>query len=259
VQIEQRQYLRHLRRAAHVGRQDNALESPRVALLIGSTVVHPRSLERDRSGSQEDLTLSSVAVANHQSASLLIPLFSGRLDVVSNLGFESFGEHPPGSGSGDLVEIEQESFVLAPNLMYPLHRCTPSCRRANVGSPFDCSKGRYTTLKRRSSIHNFRSYLQPIEAESSLEMAAEGRARSEVAESRPHGRMLLKMYEYCVGGGHARGGGRSTRRLRVRETSFLRQAHSSPEEVRRVFLYPTQKRTESPQAPPVPNTLLVLQ
>jgi hypothetical protein len=75
----------------------------------------------------------------HQSASLLIPLFSGRLDVVSNLRFESFSEHPPGSGSGDLVEIEQESFVLDPNLMYPLDRCTPSRRRANVGSLFDCS------------------------------------------------------------------------------------------------------------------------
>jgi hypothetical protein len=62
-------------------------------------------------------------------------------------------------GSGDLVEIEQESFVLAPNLMYPLHRCTPSRRRANVGSPFDCSKGRYTTLKRKSSIRNFWIYL----------------------------------------------------------------------------------------------------
>jgi hypothetical protein len=90
---------------------------------------------------------------------LLIALFSGRLDVVSNLGFESFGEHSPGSGSGDLVEIERGSFVLAPNLMYPLHRCTPSRRRANVGSPFDCSKGRYTTLKRKSSIHNFWLYL----------------------------------------------------------------------------------------------------
>jgi hypothetical protein len=95
----------------------------------------------------------------HQSASLLIPLFSGRLDVVSNLRFESFSEHPPGSGSGDLVEIEQESFVLDPNLMYPLDRCTPSRRRANVGSLFDCSKGRYTTLKRKSPIHNFRLYL----------------------------------------------------------------------------------------------------
>jgi hypothetical protein len=91
----------------------------------------------------------------HQSASLLIPLFSGRLDVVSNLRFESFSEHPPGSGSGDLVEIEQESFVLDPNLMYPLDRCTPSRRRANVGSLFDCSKGRYTTLKRKSPIHNY--------------------------------------------------------------------------------------------------------
>jgi hypothetical protein len=36
---------------------------------------------------------------------------------------------------------------------------SPSRRRANVGSPFDCSKGRYTTLKRKSSIHNFWLYL----------------------------------------------------------------------------------------------------
>ena len=43
--------------------------------------------------------------------------------------------------------------------MYPLHRCTPSFRRrANVGFPFDCSKGRYTTFLKESSIHNFRLY-----------------------------------------------------------------------------------------------------
>jgi hypothetical protein len=39
---------------------------------------------------------------------MLILLSSGRLDVGFHLGFEGLGEHPPRSGSGDLVEIEGE-------------------------------------------------------------------------------------------------------------------------------------------------------
>ena len=31
--------------------------------------------------------------------------------------------------------------------------------RSNAGLPFDCSKGRYTTFFKKSSIHNFRLYL----------------------------------------------------------------------------------------------------
>src|SRR5918994_1509935 len=159
VQIEQRQHLRHLLRAAHVGWQDHALEPSSVAVFLHPLVVDPRSLDLHSPGSQENLTLSGVAVANHQGASLLIPLFSGRLDVAGHLGFKSFGEHPPGSGSGDLVEVERESFVLAPNLMYPFHRCLLPTDAPTSVFPFDCSKGRYTTLKGKSSIHNFRLYL----------------------------------------------------------------------------------------------------
>jgi hypothetical protein len=40
-----------------------------------------------------------------------ILLSSGRLDVGFDLGFEGPGEHPPRSGSGDLIEIEGKFFA----------------------------------------------------------------------------------------------------------------------------------------------------
>jgi Flp pilus assembly protein TadD len=43
--------------------------------------------------------------------------------------------------------------------MYPFHRCLLSADASTSVFPFDCSKGRYTTLFRKSPIHNFRSYL----------------------------------------------------------------------------------------------------
>ncbi len=82
-----------------------------VAVLVHPLVVDPRGLDLHRSGPAEDLALSGVAVAHHQGVPLLILLSSGRLDVVGHLGFEGLGEHPPRSGSDNLVEIEGEFFA----------------------------------------------------------------------------------------------------------------------------------------------------
>src|SRR5215211_350462 len=90
----------------------------------------------------------------------LVALAPCGLDICLDLDLQSFGEHPPRALSGDLVEIEHELLAIPADLMYAPHRCTPSLRRRwRVGFPFDCSKGRYTTLKRKCPIHNFRSYL----------------------------------------------------------------------------------------------------
>jgi hypothetical protein len=81
MEIQQRQDLRNLRRAAHVGWQDHALEPLAVAVFVYPTVIDPRSLDLHGPGSQEDLALPGVAVAHNQSPALLIALISGCLDV----------------------------------------------------------------------------------------------------------------------------------------------------------------------------------
>jgi hypothetical protein len=111
VEVQERQDLRYLRRAAHVGREDHALESVAVTVLVHPAIVDSRGSDLHRSGPAEDLALSGVAVAHHQGVPMLILLSSGRLDVGFHLGFEGLGEHPPRSGSGDLVEIEGELFA----------------------------------------------------------------------------------------------------------------------------------------------------
>jgi hypothetical protein len=164
VQIKQRQYFRHFRRATHVGRHDHALEAPPLAILLHPFVVNPRCPDFHRSGAAENLALSSVTVAHHQGVAMSIAFAFGRLEVVLYLGLQCFGEHLPCSGSSDLVEVEQEFFAIALNLMYPLHRCLLPADAPTSVFRFDCSKGRYTMLFSKSPIHNFRSYLRKEDA-----------------------------------------------------------------------------------------------
>jgi hypothetical protein len=63
------------------------------------------------------LPLSGLAVADHQSVTIIIALASGAFDVFLHFGLKRFGEHPSRSGSSDLVEVEQEFFTLGLVLM----------------------------------------------------------------------------------------------------------------------------------------------
>lgn len=82
-----------------------------VAVLVHPFVVDPGSLDRNRSGSQEDLALFCVAVAYDQGVALPVALTTGLLEVVSHLGLQSLGEHPPRPLTSNLVEVEQALFA----------------------------------------------------------------------------------------------------------------------------------------------------
>lgn len=107
MQIQQGQDLRYLWRTAHVGRDDHALEPSSVSVLIYPAVVDPRSPHLHGSGSQQNLPLPGIAVARHQGAAAFVALASGCIEVFLYLGLQCLGEHPPRSGSGKLIEVEQ--------------------------------------------------------------------------------------------------------------------------------------------------------
>jgi hypothetical protein len=81
VQVQQRQDLRNLRGAAHVRRQDDALEPLSLAgSLIHSLVVDPRSLNLDGAGPAEDLAFVVVAVPDDEGVpGVLVALAFGGL------------------------------------------------------------------------------------------------------------------------------------------------------------------------------------
>jgi hypothetical protein len=82
---------------------------------------------------------------------MLVALAPGSFEIVLHLGFESLGEHPARSLTGDLIEVEHKLLAILVVVVYRSHRCT---------LPFSPnSRGRYTTFLRESSIHNFRTYL----------------------------------------------------------------------------------------------------
>ncbi|MBA3703159.1 MAG: hypothetical protein H0W79_10130 [Rubrobacteraceae bacterium] len=74
--------------------------------MIHPTIVDPGSLDLHLPGSQEDLTLPGVPIANDQGTPILVTLVLGRLDVSFYLCLQCLGEHPASSLTGDLVEIQ---------------------------------------------------------------------------------------------------------------------------------------------------------
>jgi hypothetical protein len=52
-----------------------------------------------------------MAVSHHKSVAVFVALSSGRLKVVSNLGFQRLSEHPARSPTGNLVQVEQALFA----------------------------------------------------------------------------------------------------------------------------------------------------
>ena len=75
-------------------------------MLVDSAVVDPGSLDLHGSGPTEDLTLLSVPIANDQGIAIFVALVFSRFDVGIDLCLQRVGQHPPCSGTGDLVEVE---------------------------------------------------------------------------------------------------------------------------------------------------------
>ncbi len=85
MQLKERQAFGDLRRAAHVGRQDHAVEPPSLPILVHPLVVDPRSPNLNRSRSQEDLTFPGAPVANDQGVAVLVALILGRIEIGFDL------------------------------------------------------------------------------------------------------------------------------------------------------------------------------
>jgi hypothetical protein len=92
---------------------DDATEPlPLSGSLVHSPLVDPRSPKLDRAGPANYLALVVVAIPYHQSMSrMLVALCFGGFEVSIDLGLEGGSEHPLGSLSDDLVQIEQEELL----------------------------------------------------------------------------------------------------------------------------------------------------
>lgn len=153
MQVQKRQELRDLRRAAHVGWHDHALEAPTtLSTLVDPAVVDPWGTDLHGPSPTEDLALPGSPIANDQGVASLIALIPGRVDVGIDLRLQCLGEHPPRSLTGDLVQIEGEFFAGFAILVYPEHNAvSPSHDRRWRAGPLGYLLGKVHRVLREIS------------------------------------------------------------------------------------------------------------
>ena len=103
AQIENRQHLGDLRRAAHVRRQDPTREPLALAACLHPFVVDPRRSDLQRPRPAGDFPRLRLAVAHHQPAALLVAVVGVFVDVLRNLYRQGFYEHPARSLPRELI------------------------------------------------------------------------------------------------------------------------------------------------------------
>jgi hypothetical protein len=100
--------------------------------------VDPRRGHRHRAGSGQHLTLAVVAIAHHQTPSILIELISELLHIGGDLSLQSRREHLPHAVASDLIKQRSTpSSVLNGRLRilnYGEHGRTFPNQRTNAGS-----------------------------------------------------------------------------------------------------------------------------
>ncbi len=99
-QIQDREHLGHLRRLAHVRRQDRRDEP-----LTLAPVIDARRRNLDRAGRRGDGTLVRVAVADHQPPASSVGVLGVRVQVGAPLGLQRGGDHLPCRQPAQLVQI----------------------------------------------------------------------------------------------------------------------------------------------------------
>jgi hypothetical protein len=113
MQVQDRQHLGDLRRAARVRRQDPRAEPLALAgLLIDAPVVHPRRLDRHRARPDGHAPLPGAAVSNDQPLAILAHLIDERRDVVINLSLERGRDHPASALPREVVQRDAGLIVL---------------------------------------------------------------------------------------------------------------------------------------------------
>jgi hypothetical protein len=113
VQVQQRQDLGDLRTPAHPARQDRAGEpDPLAALWVGAPVVHPGPGDLHGAGTHRQGPRRGVPVAHHQPVTALVDLALVGGEISVDLGLQRMGEHPPGTLTRQLVQVQAQPGLL---------------------------------------------------------------------------------------------------------------------------------------------------
>jgi hypothetical protein len=113
MQVQDRQYLGDLRRAAGVRRQDPRAEPfalPR--LLVDALVVDPRRADRERPRADRHAPFLRATITDDQPLAVLIDLVHERADVLVNLGLERRRDHPTRALTSEIIERAPTLIVL---------------------------------------------------------------------------------------------------------------------------------------------------
>jgi hypothetical protein len=97
---------------------------------------------------------------HHERSPVLVAFSSCCCYVGFDLCFEGLDEHLADPLASDLVKIEDEPLSASGSIVvYAPHRCILPADVGASAVPFDPLNGRYTTLLREPSIHDFRLHL----------------------------------------------------------------------------------------------------
>jgi hypothetical protein len=170
VQIQQRQHLGQLGGLAAPRRQDRRGKTLALAgVAVDTLVVDPRHLHLHRSGRGEDFARLVVAVADDQTAAVLVALVGERRDVGIDLGLQRLGQHPAGALPHDLIDQRRRRTGLAGLIAlrrawdYGEHLGVPSrptlLRRPCLRT--SCDPGRYTPFPGDPQVSSIAPYVEP--------------------------------------------------------------------------------------------------
>jgi hypothetical protein len=157
VQVQQRQHLGDLRRAAHPAGQDRADVLHSLAGgRVGAPVIHPRAADLDRPGAHRQRPGWGVAVADHQPPAALVDLVGVGGQVGVHLSFQGLGQHPAGAFAGQLVQAQAQ---LGLGLLvgdYTQHAAFLPRRRCPPASSVHITAGRYAAFSCSGRSTRFR-------------------------------------------------------------------------------------------------------
>jgi hypothetical protein len=141
VQIQQRQDLGDLRRPADPARQDRARKScPRTRHRVDALVVDSGPGDLDRAGTHRQRPRRRVAVADDQPPAVLVDLVGVGGQVGVDLGLQRLREHPPGTLTRQLVQVQTQLGSGLGIGDYTQHAASLPRRRAHAGDS-SCDDG----------------------------------------------------------------------------------------------------------------------